>query len=401
MIDCSERLAKLHAGLFPAKGKERPATAPELADNELLEKARQAKNGTQFSRLYDRGDWKGAGYKSHSEGDQALCNMLAFWVGNDSGKIDAFFRQSAMYRDKWEREDYRQRTIGAAVAATSNVYAGGRKKVAVSPGGPMQSEQPEAEPAGVRCNFRLAEDGVYYQAAGSDKKPLRICGRLEIVAITRDAEGTGWGWLLRWVDREGHVHEWAMPASSLAGDLIEVRSRLLDGGLTISSARGVAALLSEYIQTAAIETRMLCVSRLGWHGDSFVLANETIGPAGAERVLFQTQHESENYFGVAGSITDWRENVGQLCAGNSRLVMAVSCAFAGPVLSLVGAESGGIHLVGATSTGKSTALVVCGSCMGGGGRNGSGSGMGEIHAEVGVDRRLPEPPRPSVRRFRD
>ncbi len=51
-------------------------------------------------------------------------------------------------------------------------------------------------------------------------------------------------------------------------------------------------------------------------------------------------------------------------------MLAVSCAFAGPLLSLVGAESGGVHFHGATSTGKSTALLVGGSVNGGGGRNG-------------------------------
>src|ERR1019366_3480339 len=35
-----------------------------------------------------------------------------------------------------------------------------------------------------------------------------------------------------------------------------------------------------------------------------------------------------------------------------------------------GGESGGVHFVGATSTGKSTALMVGGSVLGGGGRNG-------------------------------
>ncbi len=52
------------------------------------------------------------------------------------------------------------------------------------------------------------------------------------------------------------------------------------------------------------------------------------------------------------------------------MILAVSCGFAGPLLHLVGGESGGVHFVGATSTGKSTALLVGGSVSGGGGRNG-------------------------------
>src|SRR6202011_458590 len=72
----------------------------------------------------------------------------------------------------------------------------------------------------------------------------------------------------------------------------------------------------------------------------------------------------------SGTLEDWKGNVGRLCSGNSRLIFAASCAFVGPLLALAGAESGGVHLVGATSTGKSTALQVGGSVLGGGGRAG-------------------------------
>jgi uncharacterized protein (DUF927 family) len=344
-----------------------------LADNEILEKAGRAKNGYLFRRLWS-GDWKKS-YSSQSEADQALCALLAFWTDNDPGRIDRLFRQSGLYREKWEREDYRQRTIAAAIAATPTTYQPPRRQERHSQSSNSQhtnaADNPPADaPAVGASSFRLTADGVYYQAPGSEKRPMRICGRLEIVAMTRDAEGAGWGWLLRWCDREGRVHEWPMPASLLAGDLVEVRSRLLDGGLRISSGRGVGALLSEYIQTAAVEARALCVSRVGWYGDSFVLPTETIGPNGAEQVIFQTQHEGENLFNVSGPLAEWRESVAARCAGNSRLVLSVSCGVAGPVLALLAMESGGIHLVGATSTGKSTALAVCGSVLGGGGRNG-------------------------------
>jgi putative DNA primase/helicase len=50
--------------------------------------------------------------------------------------------------------------------------------------------------------------------------------------------------------------------------------------------------------------------------------------------------------------------------------LALSVAFAGPVADLLEDEPGGVHLVGASSTGKSTALLVAGSVWGGGGRNG-------------------------------
>jgi putative DNA primase/helicase len=218
--------------------------------------------------------------------------------------------------------------------------------------------------------FLLTDEAVVYVDTDPDKEPLRICGRLEVAALTRDSKGDGWGRLLRWSDAEGHPHEWAMPMSLLAGDGNEYRARLLDGGLFLAPGRRARELLTVYLQTMRPQARALCVSRIGWHAENFVLPSTTIGPVSAGTILFQTPFEADHLLNVSGTLDEWREKVGQLCSGNSRLILATSCAFAGPVLALVGAESGGVHLVGPTSTGKSTALVVGGSVVGGGGRNG-------------------------------
>lgn len=81
-----------------------------LDDEELLERARGAKNGAKFRALFDDGDVARYG-GDDSAADLALCKLLAFWVHGDAERIDRLFRQSALYRPKWEREDYRERTI--------------------------------------------------------------------------------------------------------------------------------------------------------------------------------------------------------------------------------------------------------------------------------------------------
>jgi primase-polymerase (primpol)-like protein len=67
-----------------------------------------ARNGERFRRL-----WEGdvSEYGSQSEADCALASHLAYWTGGDEARIDALFRRSALYREKWNRDDYRQRTI--------------------------------------------------------------------------------------------------------------------------------------------------------------------------------------------------------------------------------------------------------------------------------------------------
>jgi len=105
-------------------GHAKHVAAPEplchdLTDGEVIQKALAASNGARFSRL-----WAGdtSGYGSHSEADLALCGMLAFWIGEDPTRIDSLFRQSGLYRKKWDRNDYRSRTIAEALSGKTEFY---------------------------------------------------------------------------------------------------------------------------------------------------------------------------------------------------------------------------------------------------------------------------------------
>lgn len=56
-----------------------------------------------------------------SSADAALCQHLAFWTGKDCERILRLVAKSALVRDKWNREDYLQRTIMGAVARQFDV----------------------------------------------------------------------------------------------------------------------------------------------------------------------------------------------------------------------------------------------------------------------------------------
>ena len=124
------QLDGLHGRLFGARQDQTdapPAAQPvALADGELLERARAASNGPKFCEL-----WDGGGGDDRSAGDQALCNMLAFWTGGDAGRIDALFRTSARLREKWDKRHrgdgatYGQMTIERALSSTTEFYLPG------------------------------------------------------------------------------------------------------------------------------------------------------------------------------------------------------------------------------------------------------------------------------------
>lgn len=220
-----------------------------------------------------------------------------------------------------------------------------------------------AAPAG----FTMRSDGLWWQDTSDlEKPPLHLSGPFEAVAETRDVDGSAWGVLLRWRDHDGRDHEWAMPRAMLASDGAEVRRVLLDGGLSVAPGRKARDLLNSYLGAVKVSMRARAVVRIGWHGRSYVLPDATLGPCNGERVLLQTAGSVEHAFRVAGELDGWQKQVAAHAVGNSRLVLSLATGFAAPLLDIIGAESGGFHLRGASSTGKSTALFVAGSVWGGG-----------------------------------
>jgi hypothetical protein len=126
-----EEIEAVHREVWPPapQNESRPASGyvPDLADAELVSKARRMKNGAgeRFARLFFEGDT--SGFNSRSEADLSLCNYLAFFCGPNAERIADLFSQSALMRSKWNREDYRRRTIEKALAGRSEFYAPGHR----------------------------------------------------------------------------------------------------------------------------------------------------------------------------------------------------------------------------------------------------------------------------------
>lgn len=95
--------------------------------SDIIRKLRRQKNGEKFSRLFDVGDF--SDYGSHSEADLALCCMIAYRTGDNPSAIDSIFRQSALYRPKWEREDYREETIRKSTESLGSQRAFGKNNM--------------------------------------------------------------------------------------------------------------------------------------------------------------------------------------------------------------------------------------------------------------------------------
>ncbi|MDP9354395.1 MAG: hypothetical protein M3R02_03790, partial [Chloroflexota bacterium] len=113
--DAGDELVTWHAEALGPLEPERsptPITARlDLADDELLERAFAARNGDKVRRLYegDLGDHGG----DESAADLAFVSHLCFWSQDDE-QVARIVAASGLSRPKWDREDYRRRTIAKA-----------------------------------------------------------------------------------------------------------------------------------------------------------------------------------------------------------------------------------------------------------------------------------------------
>lgn len=220
---------------------------------------------------------------------------------------------------------------------------------------------------GLPKNFSLNSDGVFYNG----NEDIFICSPLFVVADTCDADNNQWGRLLKFKDKQNFEHSLPVLMSSLSGDGKECREHLMGCGLKVSSQPRARQLFLQYILEAETENHILCVNQLGWHDGAFVLPDKTISSEENQKdFLLQNVDRTANKFIPNGTLAEWQENIARLCVGNSLLMFSVCVAFASALLPIAEETSGGFHLHGTSSTGKTTALLVAGSVWGGDRRKG-------------------------------
>ena len=166
-----------------------PGPTLSLADSEIIEKARSAQNGNKFDRLMqgDTSDYGG----DDSSADLALCCLLAFWT-QDPDQIDRIFRTSGLSRDKWERADYRERTINKALAGVTETF---------KPRSKPQATQEKTEQSPDPDDYdRLEREAIQSEKS---QKPKLFKGILEIDQLAS----------IELPERKKYLHPWLMESS--------------------------------------------------------------------------------------------------------------------------------------------------------------------------------------------
>lgn len=216
--------------------------------------------------------------------------------------------------------------------------------------------------------FTLKKDGVYRVQVDEEgnRTDWFISTPIEVVARTVDSENENWGYLIELRDPNNNLHEIALPSNAFFEDPNGTIGRLNKKGLIVLPVKGCKELLLEYLITRNPEARVRCVSQVGWHGDTFVLPDETFGGNEDERCTLQSKTAVPHAFSISGTFEEWQNIIAKPAQGNSRFALCLGVGFSAPLAKLVNAESGGFHLRGSSSIGKSTGGLVAGSIYGGG-----------------------------------
>lgn len=227
-----------------------------------------------------------------------------------------------------------------------------------------EAEQPDGMPS----NFSLTEEGVFQFRSDGDEDllPVQICSPMIVEGIWRSASGACWGRVVSVQDPDGVWHELIFEEKHVSKGANVVLDSLLENGLTLTSADKAAKSVLELLAAWRPKKRYLRADRLGWTDGSFnafVMGNSrVIGETPV--VVSGVSTDIETAIHEKGALDGWREEVSALCEGNPLMTLAVSHAFSGPILELLGKDGGGFHLRGASSCGKSTLLRVAASVWG-------------------------------------
>ncbi len=212
----------------------------------------------------------------------------------------------------------------------------------------------------------IRKNGSLYYLTG--KKLQFLSTDLEVTAFARDNKGKKWGRMLRFSDMDGTIHDHYFSTQDLGKDGDKIIAELRDMGLQTTTEYGLLRKLATYVYYAVPQNdkKIRCTDKTGWHeeGSVYLLSDNTAIGESLEDYAFQSSSTVVHPCSRRGSLDEWKQNIAELCRGNSRLMFVVSMSFASGLLGVINAEGGGFNLFGRSSGGKTTALNVAASIMG-------------------------------------
>lgn len=220
--------------------------------------------------------------------------------------------------------------------------------------------------------FEIRAGGVYWRK-DKETDPVFFCSFLRPLGLARSPKAADYALLLEMRNPDGTLVQFLLRLEDLhlgGGEVARIAFACRGGffGSGIRARQMFSDLINAIMRHSKNLLRLLLADRTGWikvSGKwSFVLPDTAIGQ-GAEKIIMpQATTTDAPGYEVSATPADWNNHLGRYCIGNSRLILAVCTALAGPLLLITGKEGGGFLIVGQSADGKTTALRLAASIMG-------------------------------------
>lgn len=228
-------------------------------------------------------------------------------------------------------------------------------------------DQPQSKPSR-QCSLgsiKLKKD--FLELDDGQGNLTKVCLPIKAIAYVRRTIEPKVSVLVKIIDDQGQSHVELFPKAECK-DVKRLIERLVNCGWDYyCDTKTLIAVLKDMLIWSLPEINLLGVDKPGWHDNGgsgkkvFIYGNQIFAPKGEKPAVY--------FYGTApfkkkGTLEEWKQFVAKFFAGNSRQLLLLSAAFAGPLLGLVKQPNIGILLHGASRSGKTATLAAICSVFG-------------------------------------
>ena len=207
--------------------------------------------------------------------------------------------------------------------------------------------------------FVLSDDGLFCVDKKSETL-TRISNYIKVIAFTKSTDEVSR--ILEFKDYRGEIHTLIAKPKMFTKDGDQLRIQLISRGFIFAGNSLSKRKLFEYIVSSVPGKEVSIASRIGFSENIYIRPDLIIGDT-QEEIILDTAIQDESY-GTAGTLQQWNDLIARWCVGNSRLIFAISSAFASILLKPCDMPNFGFHFVGNSSSGKTTCLNIAASVFG-------------------------------------
>lgn len=188
-----------------------------------------------------------------------------------------------------------------------------------------------------------------------------LCDEVEVVGIGRSDERNYI--VLQWNPEQAESKIIYALALEDLGEK-EGWKQLKSNGLKVTNKTALRNELADYLQCGGNRTLWTVTNATGWQNGAYILpSGEVIGQP-ENPVIFNSKSSTKTGYTTKGSAESWREHIANPINKNASMMLALGVGFSAPLISLLNADSFGVHLFEDSSRGKTTTLKLVNSIYG-------------------------------------